>query len=145
MNAASVAAETIKVAASQLSAATDGAKSIITDYGRTRDVFVTMVAELKNTVANAKAEAAMTSQIIAQIKSAAEELSIAQRQSEEYLKGVTSVLIKAHQSFRDNIDKTLGEGNRKFQAELTTSVNLLSGAIKNIADVIEDIPQPSRR
>lgn len=55
------------------------------------------------------------------------------------------MLTGAHESFRDNIDKTLGEGNRKFQAELSSSVNYLSTAIKNLADVVDDIPPPGRR
>jgi len=145
MKLSATSAEALKSSSSQLVAATDGAKGIIADYARTRDVFSTMVAELRLTVENAKRDAAMTSELIARIQAATKELGSAQQQSEEYLKGVSKALVGAHESFRDNIDKTLGEGNRKFQKELSDSVGLLSNAIKNLGDVLDDIPQPTRR
>ena len=39
-----------------------------------------------------------------------------------------------------NIERTLREGNRQFQRELSTAVQLLSGAVKNLGDVVDDIP-----
>jgi ABC-type transporter Mla subunit MlaD len=145
MKLSATATESLKASSNQLVAATDGARGIIADYARARDVFATMVAELKLTVENAKRDAAMTSELISRIQAATKELGSAQEQSEEYLKGVTAALVGAHESFRDNIDKTLGEGNRRFQKELADSVGLLSSAIKNLGDVLDDIPQPTRR
>lgn len=145
MKLAGTTAESLRSSSTQLAAATDGARGIIADYARTRDVFATMVAELKLTVENAKRDAAMTSELISRIQAATKELSSAQQQSEEYLKGVSAALVGAHESFRDNIDKTLGEGNRRFQKELSDSVGLLSSAIKNLGDVLDDIPQSTRR
>lgn len=145
MRSATVATESIKVASTQLAMATENAKVIFADYARARDTFATMVAELRQTLESAKKDAALTSELIGKIQAAAHELAAAQQQSEDYLRGVTEVLVGAHESFRDNIDKTLGEGNRKFQSELSSAVNLLSGAIKNLGDVVDDIPPASRR
>jgi ABC-type transporter Mla subunit MlaD len=145
MKLTATATESLKASSNQLVSATDGAKGIIADYARTRDVFATMVGELKLTVENAKRDAAMTSELISRIQAATKELGTAQQQSEEYLKGVSAALVGAHESFRDNIDKTLGEGNRRFQKELSDSVGLLSSAIKNLGDVLDEIPQPTRR
>ncbi|SEA89901.1 anti-phage ZorAB system protein ZorA [Acidovorax soli] len=122
MKMSAAATEAIKLSSNQLVVATDGAKGIIADYGRTRDVFATMVAELRQTVENAKRDASLTSELIARIQAATKELGAAQQQSEDYLKGVSTALVGAHESFRDNIDKTLGEGNRRFQKELSDSV-----------------------
>lgn len=144
MRSASAATDSIKTASTQLSMATDNAKGIFADYARTRDTFATMVAELRQTLESAKKDAAMTSELIGKIQAAARELAVAQQHSEDYLKGVTEVLVGAHESFRDNIDKTLGEGNRKFQFELSNAVNLLSGAIKNLGDVVDEIPAGRR-
>lgn len=145
MKSSAAATETLKASSSQLASATDAAKGIISDYGRTRDVFATMVAELKQTVENAKRDAALTSELIGRIQSATKELAAAQQQSEDYLKGVSTALVGAHESFRDNIDKTLGEGNRRFQKELSDSVGYLSSAIKNLGDVLDEVPSTSRR
>jgi len=140
MRASSAATEAIKAASNQLTMSTDGARAIIADYGKTRDTFAVMISELKTTFENAKRDASMTSEIIGRIETAAQHLAIAQKQSEEYLQGVSEVLVKAHESFRDNIELTLREGNRHFQSELSGSVQLLSGAIKNLGDAVDDIP-----
>jgi ABC-type transporter Mla subunit MlaD len=140
MKASTAATEAIKGASTQLTMATENAKGVFTDYAKTRDTFAMMVSELKSTVDMAKRDASMTSEIIGQIEAASKQLFVAQQHSEEYLKGVSDVLVKAHESFRDNIERTLGEGNRKFQGELSSAVQLLSGAIKNLGDVVDDIP-----
>lgn len=145
MKMSAVATESLKSSSNQLVVATDGAKGIIADYARTRDVFSTMVTELRQTVENAKRDAALTSELINRIQAATKELGNAQQQSKDYLEGVSAALVGAHESFRDNIDKTLGEGNRRFQKELSDSVGLLSSAIKNLGEVLDDIPQPTRR
>ena len=138
MKASTAAVEAIKGASGQLTLATDGARSLFADYGKTRDTFATKGADLKQTVENAKREASMTSEIIAKIEAAAAQLGNAQKESEEYLRGVSEVLVKAHDSFADNIERTMREGNRAFQGELSSAVQLLSGAIKNLGDAVDD-------
>ncbi len=138
MNASTAAVEAIKGASGQLTLATDGARGLFADYGKTRDTFAMMVTELKQTVENAKREASMTSEIISKIEAAAAQLGAAQKESEEYLRGVSEVLVKAHDSFAENVERTMREGNRAFQGELSSAVQLLSGAIKNLGDTIDD-------
>jgi len=138
MKASTAAVEAIKGASGQLTLATDGARSLFADYGKTRDTFALMVTELKQTVENAKREASMTSEIIGKFEAAAAQLSAAQKESEEYLRGVSEVLVKAHDSFAESIERTMREGNRAFQGELSSAVQLLSGAIKNLGDTIDD-------
>lgn len=140
MKASAVATEAIKGASTQLTMATDGARAIFTDYAKTRDTFALMVTELKATVEIAKRDASMTGEIIGRIDAAAKQLAIAQQQSEDYLKGVSDVLVKAHESFRENVERTLREANQQFTGELSTAVQHLSGAIKNLGDVVDDIP-----
>jgi len=138
MKASTAAVEAINGASGQLTLATDGARSLFADYGKTRDTFALMVTELKQTVENAKREASMTSEIIAKIEAAAMQLGAAQKESEEYLRGVSEVLVKAHDSFAENVERTMREGNRAFQGELSSAVQLLSGSIKNLGDTLDD-------
>lgn len=140
MRASAVATEAIKGASTQLTMSTDGARAIFADYAKTRDTFALMVTELRSTFENAKRDASMTSEVIGRIEAATQQLAVAQKQSEEYLQGVSEVLVKAHESFRENVERTLREGNRQFQSELSSAVQLLSGAIKNLGDVVDDIP-----
>jgi len=143
MRSSSAAVDAIKTAAGQLALASDGTKGIFKDYERSGDKFTLMVSELKVTIENAKRDAAMTSELIGRIEAATGQLARAQEQSKDYLNGVSEVLVKAHESFAQNVQRTLREGNRQFQGELSTAVQLLSGAIRNLGDVVDDIP--SRR
>ncbi len=140
MRASTAATDAIKAASIQLTMSTDGARAMFADYAKTRDTFARMVSELNSTFENAKRDASMTSEIIGRIAAATQQLAIVQKQSEEYLQGVSEVLVKAHESFRENVERTLREGNRQFQSELSGAVQLLSGAIKNLGDVVDDIP-----
>lgn len=143
MRTASVAGEAIKQASSQLTGATEQARGILSEHARTRDAFALMVDQLKATVEAGKRDASMTSEIVGRLEAAAKQLSEAERLSERYLQGVNEVLGKAHESFRENVERTLREGNGAFQAELAGAVQLLGGAIKNLGDLLDDIPARS--
>lgn len=140
MRASSEATVSIKSASAALSTATSAAKDIIADYARTRDAFSSMVSELKLVTENARRDAAMTTEIVARMESAAVKLKEAQRLSEEYLKGVSDVLTKTHESFASSIGKTLQESNRGFQKELRAAVDMVSAAVKDLGDTLEEIP-----
>ena len=140
MRASTEAVGHIRDASGTLSSAAGATKDVLADYARTRDSFVAMVAELKSIMENAKRETSMTSEIIAKMEAAAAQLGTAQRQSEDYLKGVNDVLLKVHESFSENVERTLREGNRQFQKELRDAVNLVSGAVKDLGDMLDDLP-----
>ena len=82
----------------------------------------------------------MTSERNAKMETAAAQLGNTQRQSEDYLKGVNEVLVKVHDSFSENVHRTLREGNRQFPQELRDAVNLVSGAVKDLGDTLDDLP-----
>jgi hypothetical protein len=140
MRAASSAVETIRESAGTLSSATNATRDILADYAKTRDSFALMVTEMRSIVENARKEASMTSEIVKTLNEAAMQLAAAEKQSEEYLKAVSDVLGKAHESFAENVTRTLREGNRQFQKELGDAVGLLSGAIKDLGDTLDDLP-----
>jgi ABC-type transporter Mla subunit MlaD len=140
MRSSSAAVELIRESSGTLSSATNAARDILADYGRTRDSFALMISEMKLIVENARKEASMTSKIVNTLNEAAMQLAAAEKQSEEYLKAVSSVLGKAHESFAENVTRTLREGNRQFQKEIGDAVGLLSGAIKDLGDTLDDLP-----
>ena len=53
------------------------------------------------------------------------------------------MLTRSHQSFAENIERTLREANRQFHKELAQAVGLLSGAIKDLGDTIDELPSRS--
>ena len=141
MRASGDAVEGIRSAAETLAGATGAAKDIVADYGRSRDAFATMVDDLKRVTENARRDAALTSEIIGKIETAAQRLADAETEAGEYLEGVTEVLGKAHESFAENVERSLREGNRQFQKELRDAVNLVSGAVKDLGDTLDDLPR----
>ena len=140
MTLSTEAVANIKAASGTLATAAGATKDVLTDYGRTRDSFGAMVVELKSIMDNAKREASMMSDIIGKMETAAGQLGTAQQKSEDYLKGVNEVLVKVHESFSENVERTLREGNRQFQKELRDAVNLVSGAVKDLGDTLDDLP-----
>lgn len=140
MNASTEAIGNIKAASGTLATASSATKDVLVDYARTRDSFAAMVIELKSIMENAKRETAMSSEIISRIEAAATQLTTAQKKSEDYLKGVNDVLVKVHESFSENVERTMREGNRQFQKELRDAVNTVSAAVKDLGDTLDDLP-----
>ncbi|MFA7270515.1 MAG: anti-phage ZorAB system protein ZorA [Sterolibacterium sp.] len=140
MQASLLASEQIHSAAQTLSAVAESTREMLGDYGKTSAAFSLMLSDLKGTFENAKREASMTADLVDKLQTAAGQLSSAQRVSGEYLNGISEVLGKAHQSFSENIERTLRESNRQFQRELSLAVGLLSGAIKDLGDTLDDLP-----
>lgn len=144
MQSATAATDNIKTASVMLSTATNATKDLLSDYARTRDSFAMMVTELKSVMENARRDAAMTSEIIGRIESAAGKLGEAQRQSEEYLQGVNDVLAGAHESFAKHVGDTMRVANAGFQKELRTAVDMVSAAVRDLSDTLEDMPGRGR-
>ena len=87
---------------------------------------------------------ALTAAMVDSIEAAADQLKVAHLESKQYLDGISEVLIKAHDSFAENVERTLREANRQFQSEQANSVQVLSGAIKNLDDVMDDFSSLSK-
>ena len=140
MKASTVGLENINAASQTLALAAGATQEMLNDYGKTRDSFALMVSELKATIESAKRDASLSAELVDRLQAASAQLSTAQRKSEEYLKSVSEVLARAHQSFAENVERTLRESNRQFQKELSQAVGLLSGAIKDLGDTLDDLP-----
>lgn len=144
MNATADATGKIQSSAQSLSSATASVQQMFADYRRTSDALAAMLADLKTTMDTAKKEAGLTTQLVSQLKAAADQLGQAQQQADAYLQGINKVLTESHQSFANEISNTLRQGNSQFQHELTTAVNLLRGGIEELGNTLDDLP-PGRK
>jgi uncharacterized membrane-anchored protein YjiN (DUF445 family) len=117
----------------------NGTVEVVAEYKRNREAFAMIVTDLKTTIQNAKKEAFMTSDLVEKLQGAASQLGLAQRQSEDYLRGINEVLTKAHEAFAVNIEKTLNRGNSQFHVELSTAVGLLSAGVQDLGDMFERV------
>lgn len=140
MNASADATGKIQSSSQALSAATASAQQMFADYRRTSDALAAMLADLKTTMDTAKKEAGMTTQLVSQLKAAADQLGQAQQQADSYLQGINKVLAETHQSFANEVSNTLRQGNSEFQKELTQAVSLLRSGIQELGDTLDDLP-----
>jgi len=140
MNATADATGKIQSSAQSLSSATASVQLMFADYRRTSDVLAAMLAELKTTVDIAKKEAGLTTQLVSQLKAAADQLGQAQQQADSYLQGINKVLAETHKIFANEISNTLRQGNSQFQHELTQAVGLLRSGIQELGDTLDELP-----
>lgn len=140
MNAATDATGKIQSSAQSLSTATTSVQQIFADYRRTSDALAAMLADLKTTMDTAKKEASLTTQLVSQLKAAADQLGQAQQQADSYLQGINKVLTETHRSFASEISNTLRQGNSQFQQELSQAVGLLRSGIQELGDTLDELP-----
>lgn len=139
MQSATEASANMQSTAATLSRTASAAAEVLADYARTRDVFAAMVANLESVIENARKEASLTEEIISRFQQAAEILGETKRQADEYLKQVNEVLAKTHQDFAAHVSNTMREANRTFQQELEVAVRMVSDAVKELGETLEDI------
>lgn len=126
--------------ADSLRAAVALSQQALSGHQAAQQTFSRMVEDLRATVENASRDARITSELIASLKAASQQVATAQQQAEHYLESINDVLAQAHQSFADSVKSTLREGNKDFHTELGQAVGMLSGAIRELGDTLEEIP-----
>lgn len=133
-------AQGLTAASSSVTTSSNVLAGAVSEYKQVRDEVQRLVSELRATIEAAKKEASLTGEALASIEAAAEKLSAAQKQADEYLASVSNVLTQAHRSFSDNITSTLRQANSDFHQHLTTSTKLLANAVDGLSDVVDRIP-----
>ncbi|MBF0185962.1 MAG: anti-phage defense ZorAB system ZorA [Magnetococcales bacterium] len=140
MVAATEATAHIQHSSATISTAVASAREVLNDYTKISHSIASMVTEFKSITDSLRRDSAMTSEMIARIDSATNKLGEAQRQAETYLAGVTEILAKTHESFAEHVGKTLRDGNRDFQKELRTAVEMVSATVRDLSDILEEAP-----
>jgi ABC-type transporter Mla subunit MlaD len=122
-----------------LRAASTHVSEIIADYRAARKDFETIVAMLRDTVADAQRHASMTGPALEKIGQAAEKLRHAQDAADAYLTKLNQALVEAHQLFSTNMQKTVREANKTFHQELTHTTQLISAVAADLEDVLSTV------
>jgi len=139
MNQASTVTTKLTELTTSLTVAASSLQQGVLDYKAHRESVGKLVSDLNNLVANAKADVSITSDVLRRIEAAAKELSKAQVQTEQFMKGVSEVLDKAHKAFREGLLKAVSENNHEFHTVLASAVALLSSSIKELDDALSSV------
>lgn len=123
-------------AAAAMSRAAQSVGDSLTEQYQATAAIGQMIADLRETVEHARREAALTTDLISRMESAAAILGKAGSDADSYLQGVSEVLTQAHAAFAENVERTLARGNGQFQQQVTTAVEALKGAVEELADAL---------
>lgn len=113
------------------------------DHKTVRDALVSMVTELRATIAIANREAGLNSELVNGLQQASRQLTDAQVATVTNLRDATTAIAEAHGEFSKQVEVTLRHGNQVFHEELGRAVSLLNGGIQNLGDVLEHLAVPA--
>ncbi len=108
LNKSSDLFDRLSTASSAIQSSADSLKSGLSDYQTQRASINSLLAEIKQTVEIAKREASITGEVLSRIEKAASELTKAEDAAEKYLAQVTDVLTTSHETFSQELVKTIG-------------------------------------
>jgi hypothetical protein len=132
LNQASGVATKLSETAGGLTSGATAIQELLKDYRLQRDALSTLVVEIRATVETARKEASLTTDVLSRIEGSASRLSVAQKQADEYLEGVSRVLGEAHTSFAAEVKRTLDRANIEFHNKLSSAVGMLSSAVNEL-------------
>ncbi len=144
MNQASTVTTKLTDLTTSLTVAASSLQQGIQDYKAHRESVGKLVSDLNGLVANAKTDVSITSDVLRRIEATAKELTKAQTQMEQFMAGVSEVLGKAHESFREAMLKTVRENNHEFQTKLSSAVAMLGVSITELDDVLSTVTTKGR-
>jgi hypothetical protein len=127
-------------AASSLSLAATSTSSATAEYARSRDALGELVSELRTIIEASMQDRVRVADVVKEFEKAASTLKQAQSAADEHLVQLTKVLGEAHEAFAAAIETTLRKANAQFGKELQTSVGIVSAAVKDLGDALEDLP-----
>lgn len=139
-----VAGEFIELA-QVLSTSAQDVRSVISDYRSARETFGAIVAGLNETIASARRDASMTSEMIQSMEAAVQKLVTAQSEADTYLAKVSEVIRESHGSFTNSMVETLRQTNTEFHKHLGSSVSLLASSIEDLDHALGNLPSSANR
>jgi chromosome segregation ATPase len=140
LNQAAALTGQLTQSAGAVQASTRSLDAAVTDYKSVRETLARMIDELKTTVQAAKTEASFTQRVLGDITAAAEKLTSAQREADDYLSKVNEVLAQAHDSFTTGLQKSLTEAHKEFYKEISRATKALSSSIQELDGVLAALP-----
>ncbi|MEX8510954.1 MAG: hypothetical protein AB3X37_09390 [Leptothrix ochracea] len=140
--AAGVSAQLTQVSGA-LTSGSASLDAVLRDYQEQRQAMVQLLGEMRSLVETVRREGSMTDAALKRIEASAQQLGNAHKAADVYLDDVSKVLDASSQAFRTSVTSTLGEVNKQFHANLSTAVNLLSGAVQELETALGSFnPKP---
>jgi hypothetical protein len=127
-----------------LSASAQDVRTVVGDYRSARETFADIVGGFRETIATAKRDVAMTSDLVTRLEAAAQKLVAAEAEADAYLGQLNEVLAGAHTSFSSQMLETVKRTNTEFHEHLTRSTSLLASTIAELDGAIVEFTPRKR-
>jgi putative membrane protein len=140
MTQTAVVAKSMDIASQSLS---DGAKAFSTelqDHQSRRKEMAELQREVCAIAESARLEVGLTADVLQRIGGSVSRIQDAQGELDKYLDKVNCVLEKSTKEFEAAVIIAIQRVNIKFHEDLVRSVNLLSGGIDHLEQVLNDLP-----
>jgi hypothetical protein len=115
-------------------------ENALKDYQNERQALSSLLSEVRSTVELARKEASITTDVLNRIESSATKLNEAQKEVDQYLDGVSDVLMQSNEAFRNSVTTALSKVNTDFHNKLSGAVALLSSTIQELEQSLASIP-----
>ena len=121
----------------------DGAESLsaeLQDHQSRRNELAQLQRQICDIAESARREVGMTADVLQHIEFSTARIKTVQVEMGEYLDGVSDVLKESNGAFAVAVTKAIALVNNQFHRDLEISVNLLSGGIDHLEQVLNDLP-----
>jgi ABC-type transporter Mla subunit MlaD len=122
-----------------ISTVTAALASAVAEHRATRDSLAQVVGTAKDVVEIARRDAALTTELVGHLKSAADRLAAAEKQADEYLERVSEVLAEAHDVFTKTLTNAVRESSTEFHKALSNATARLKDAIEALSETLDNV------
>lgn len=141
LNQSQEVAQSLTKASSTLATYSENSKNAIQQFADLQESLKNTAESLQQTSKSLSDGTSVSSEMVQNIKNAADSLQLAGMNATEYLDQINNVLETTHSSFATQLQNTLGTGNQ----ELSNAVGLVSSAVQELGNTIDDITTTNQR
>ncbi len=138
---------TVQGAGSELALASHELNNVVADYRNNREAMSKTLAVIEGIVASAQVEAGGRSQYLLDLKQQTERMQSLNREVQEYLENISSVLGSGFKEFGDGMDRVLSQTLGSLDNELDKAVKSLAAGVEGVRDSVEafiDVAEAAR-
>jgi hypothetical protein len=115
------------------------AKKLVDRMGKGTEQLSEALATVQTILENAQRDAQTTSDLVAGIESSSAALTRARTDTTDFLSTLEDALVKAHDDFGRQVERSLNTTTKVFHQDLETATRQLSGIVKELGDVLDDL------
>jgi putative membrane protein len=127
----------LRSSSADIAGATRDLAAVVADNRASRDVTVQSMTTLQSIIASAQQEAGMREKAVGDLMRLSDQIQKMNRETNEYLEQVSSVIGKTFDEFGHGVERTLQKTMGSLDSELDKAVKSLAGGVETVAENID--------